>query len=256
MRIPLIVGNWKMNMTGSQVSNLLEELKTRIDPDVPVDVGVVPSFPYLSLAAELLVGSNIKVGAQNMSWEVSGAFTGEVSPMQIRDTGCSFVILGHSERRHIFGETDEMINNKIKRAVDEGLNIILCVGEKLKQREDGKTEDVIDAQLNGGLKDIDVDKMDRITIAYEPVWAIGTGKTATPEMAQAVHAFIRNWLNDVYGSGAANDVRIQYGGSVKPENSASLMVQNDIDGALIGGASLDAEKFAEIVYSASGNKEE
>ncbi len=256
MRIPLIVGNWKMHMTGSEVSTLLEGLKNKLDTDITVDVGICPSFPYLSLAAELLVGSNIKVGAQNMSWEVSGAFTGEVSPLQLRDVGCSFVILGHSERRHIFGETDDMINKKVKRAVEEGLNVILCVGEKLEQRENGKTEDVINVQLQGGLKDIDVDKIDRITIAYEPVWAIGTGKTATPEMAQAVHAFIRDWLNREYGSGAANDVRIQYGGSVKPDNSASLMAQKDIDGALVGGASLDAEKFAEIVYSAAGNKEE
>jgi len=256
MRIPLIVGNWKMHMTRAEAEELLISLKEKAGNVEGIDVGVCPSFPYLSFAAELLVGTNIKVGGQNMAWENSGAFTGEVSPVQLRDSGCSFVILGHSERRHIFGETNEMINKKVKRAVEQGLNVILCVGEKLNEREQGRTEDIVNSQLQAGLKGVDISMIDKITIAYEPVWAIGTGKTATPEMTEDVHAFIRNWFKTEFGKSAADELRIQYGGSVKPENSSQLMAQSDIDGALVGGASLDAESFTQIIYSAAENKQE
>jgi len=256
MRIPLIVGNWKMNLTGAEVKTLLTELKSVLDNSASVDIGVCPSFPFLSLASDILVGTNIKLGAQNMSWEVSGAFTGEVSPVQLRDAGCSFVILGHSERRHIFNESNDCINKKVKRALEESLNVILCVGETLKERENGSTEQVVKTQLEGGLKDVNVEDVDNITIAYEPVWAIGTGKTATPAMAQEVHAFIRNWLGSAYGRSAADEMRIQYGGSMKPENCEALLQQSDIDGGLIGGASLHAGKFSQIISTASGINEE
>jgi triosephosphate isomerase len=247
MRIPFVAGNWKMNTTASEVENLLGSLKILLTDVQNVDVAVCPPFPYLLLAAKTLEGSRIRLGAQNMHFEIKGAFTGEVSSNMIKDTGCHYVILGHSERRHVFGETDEMIRRKIQQALNVGIFPILCVGETLEQREEGKTEKIIEGQLKGGLNGLSSQDLKQITIAYEPVWAIGTGKTATPDQAQEVHRFIRNWIGQNFNNEIANDIRLQYGGSVKPENAAALMNEPDIDGALVGGASLKDESFAAII---------
>jgi triosephosphate isomerase len=215
-----------------------------------VEVAVCPPFPYLIPVAKALQGTTIKVGGQNMHWEEEGAFTGEVSPRMLKDAGCHFVIMGHSERRQFFGETDEKINKKIKKALSIGLAPIVCVGELLAEREAGTTEKVIRTQLEGCFKNLTPEEMKKLVIAYEPVWAIGTGKTATPEQAQEVHRFIRGWLSGAFGKDAAESIRIQYGGSVKPDNAKALMSQPDIDGALVGGASLKADGFAAIVRAA------
>lgn len=250
MRKPFVAGNWKMNTTAAEAEALIKSLKDQITEASGVDVAVAPPFVYLHKAVYTAQGSAIQVGAQNCYFESKGAFTGEIAPEMLKDVGCDFVILGHSERRHVLGEIDEMINKKVKKALAAGLNVILCVGELLEEREAEKTEDVVKTQLHGGLKNISSDDMERITIAYEPVWAIGTGKTATPDQAQEVHAVIRRWLADVYSGDLADHVRIQYGGSVKPENAKELMGQPDIDGALVGGASLKPDSFAAIVEAA------
>jgi triosephosphate isomerase len=247
MRIPFIAGNWKMNTTASEAEALLKSLMESLSEIEDVDVAVCPPFPYLMLASRLLEGSRIRLGAQNMSWEKKGAFTGEVSPEMLRDAGCEFVILGHSERRHIFGETDEVIHRKIQLALEVGLYPIFCVGETLEEREGGKTERVVEDQIEECLGGISGSDMNHMTIAYEPVWAIGTGKTATPEQAQEVHRLIRVWLEGHFNRDIAGAVRIQYGGSVKQENARALLEQSDIDGALVGGASLKAPDFTAIV---------
>lgn len=247
MRVPYVAGNWKMNTSEAEAQSLINALKSQIADVTDIDVAVAPPFVYLHKAVYSAKDSAIKVGAQNCYFESKGAFTGEVAPEMLKDIGCDFVIIGHSERRHILGETDEIINKKVKKALDVDLEVILCVGELLEEREAEKTEDVVKEQLVGGLIDISTDDMAQITIAYEPVWAIGTGKTATPDQAQDVHAFIRGWLKDNYNEAVADSVRIQYGGSVKPENAAELMSQPDIDGALVGGASLNADSFAAII---------
>ena len=250
MRIPFIAGNWKMNTTISETESLLEALKPLLEKVKGVDVAVAPPFPYLAIASRSLEESQIRLGAQNMAWETSGAFTGEVSGKMLKDVGCDYVILGHSERRHLFGETDDMIRRKILKALEFGLLPIVCVGETLDERESEKTSIVIENQINGCLGDLSTEQIKNITIAYEPVWAIGTGKTATPEQAQEVHRYIRDWLIKNFNRVVGEGVRIQYGGSVKPENAQSLLAQADIDGALVGGASLSAESFAAIARAA------
>ena len=251
MRKNFVAGNWKMNTNLAEGQALVDALKAELSGFNDVDVAVCPPFVYVPKAIESAEGSVIKVGAQNCYFESNGAYTGEVAPEMLKDIGCTYVILGHSERRHILGETDEVINKKVKKALAAGLDVILCVGELLEEREAGQTESVVETQLSGGLKDITSEQMAHITIAYEPVWAIGTGKTATPDQAQDVHAFIRGWMTHAYDAKVSESVRIQYGGSVKPDNAAELLGQKDIDGALVGGASLKADSFAAIIKAGS-----
>ncbi len=249
MRKPIIAGNWKMFKKISEAIELASGLKRelyRLNPD-EIDMVICPAYTALSEVAEVICGSNIKLGAQNLHWEKEGAFTGEVSASMLKDLGCQFVIIGHSERRQYFAETNEKINKKIKAALKEGLIPIVCVGEKLEEREAKKTFAVLDDHIKNGLKDIDESQINNVVIAYEPVWAIGTGKTATPQMAQEAQGYIRDLLSQLYNQEIASGVRIQYGGSVKPQNTAELMQQKDIDGALVGGASLDLDSFIQIV---------
>jgi len=252
MRKPLIAGNWKMHKTPEEArafaSQLLEELKEERE----VEVVVAPPFVSLLPVKEALGDGPIKLAAQNVHWEREGAFTGEVSPLMLREAGCEYVIVGHSERRGYFGETDEVVNRKVKALLDVGLKPILCVGETLKEREEGKTFEVVEAQVKGGLKDLEAGEVKELVVAYEPVWAIGTGRTATPHQAQEVQSFIRKLLGGLFGE-VAREIRILYGGSVKPENIAELMAEEDIDGALVGGASLKVDSFVKIVrYNRGG----
>jgi triosephosphate isomerase (TIM) len=250
MRAAVVAGNWKMYTNTAEAETLVRNLAPLVSGIGNVEVAVCPPFPYLMPVAKALQGTAIKVGGQNMHWEDEGAFTGEVSPRMLKDAGCYFVILGHSERRQYFGETDEKINRKIRKALSTGLRPIVCVGETLAEREAGTTEKVIRTQLEGCFQGLTQADMNSIVIAYEPVWAIGTGKTATPEQAQEVHRFIRAWISGAFGKDTAESIRIQYGGSVKPDNAKALMSQPDIDGALVGGASLKADGFAAIVRAA------
>jgi len=240
-----------MFTTASEAVTLIRNLKDLIRDAAGVEIAVCPPSVNLIPAAQELKGSSIRLGGQNMHWEEEGAFAGEVSAKMLREAGCHFVILGHSERRQYFGETDETVNRKIRKALSAGLAPILCVGESLQERESGHTETVVKTQLDGGLKGFTADELKPLVIAYEPVWAIGTGKTATPEQAQEVHRFIRGWFEKAFGSAAAGALRIQYGGSVKPDNAKILMSQPDIDGALVGGASLKADGFAAIIKAAA-----
>jgi triosephosphate isomerase (TIM) len=246
MRRPIIVGNWKMHKTTAEAVTLVKALKAAIASSQDVDVGVAPPFTALMAVAEALRGSEIFVVAQNMHWEPQGAFTGEISAAMLTEVGCTRVIIGHSERRQYFAETDATVNQKLKAALNAQLNPILCIGETLDQREGNTTFGVLEQQLRQGLADIAADGMQRLVLAYEPIWAIGTGKTATPAQAQEVHAFIRGLLGDLYGKALADAVRIQYGGSVNAGNVHTLMTQPDVDGALVGGASLEASAFAQI----------
>lgn len=247
MRVPIIAGNWKMFKTVEEAIALISELSKKVQDVEGVEIVVCPPFTALDAVNEVLNDSQIVTGAQNMFWAKEGAYTGEVSPVMIKNVGCKYVILGHSERREYFGETDETINKKIKSAFEHALIPILCVGEKLEQREAGLTEQVVRTQTEGALAGIPAGQVSQLVIAYEPVWAIGTGKTASDEDAQKVVAYIRKVIAELYEADTAQQVRILYGGSVKPENIAGLMKQPDIDGALVGGASLDAESFARIV---------
>jgi triosephosphate isomerase len=246
-RLPFIAGNWKMNTTVSEAIDLVRELKTSISEVREVEVAVAPPFTALYAVRQELEGSSIRLAAQNLYWEEKGAFTGEVSAPMLKEVGCHYVIIGHSERRQFFMETDEMVNRRIKAALDQGLKVIFCIGETLKEREEGKTFAVIERQVEGGLKGIGEEGVKNIVIAYEPVWAIGTGKTATPEQTEEVHRFIREKLGKHYPREVSEKIRIQYGGSVTPENIKGLMNQPNIDGALVGGASLKAETFSKIV---------
>jgi triosephosphate isomerase len=246
-RLPFIAGNWKMNKTVGEAIDLVRQLKASISGMEGVEVAVAPPFTALYAVHKELEGSCIRLAAQNLFWEEKGAYTGEVSPPMLKELGCQYVILGHSERRQFFGETDETVNRKMKAALGQDLKVIFCIGETLKEREEGKTFSVIERQIAGGLKDIGKEEMKRIVVAYEPVWAIGTGKTATPEQAEEVHRFIRERLERLYSQGIAEEVRIQYGGSVTPENVKGLMNQKNIDGALVGGASLKSDTFSKIV---------
>lgn len=251
MRKIIIAGNWKMNNDLTQTEKLIVHLKNLLQNEKPnCDVVVCPPYTSLSEASKLLKGSQIKLGAQNMHFEENGAFTGEVSALMLKSVGCEYVILGHSERRHIFGESNEMINKKIKKALSAGLKPIFCVGELLEERENGTTNDVVKKQILKGLAEISADDMKNIIVAYEPVWAIGTGKTASPAQAQEVHEFIRDLVEITYSLEIANDLVIQYGGSVKPDNAKELISQKDIDGALVGGACLKADSFVGIIKGA------
>ncbi|HXH08444.1 MAG TPA: triose-phosphate isomerase [Alphaproteobacteria bacterium] len=247
MRRPIIVGNWKMHKTIAEAVALAQTLKASVAGVRDVDIGVAPPFTALAAVVEALRDSHIIVAAQNMHWEPQGAFTGEISAAMLADVGCRRVIIGHSERRQYFAETDETVNKKLHAALAAGLDPILCIGETLAQRESQATFRVLEQQVRQALVSIGEEGMRRLVIAYEPVWAIGTGKTATPAQAQEVHAFIRSLLESLYGKTLADEIRIQYGGSVNAGNIQALMAQPDVDGALVGGASLDASSFAKIV---------
>jgi len=246
-RLPFMAGNWKMNKTVGEALDLVRELKASLSGVQGVEVAVAPPYTALYAVHKELVGSSIHLAAQNLYWEEKGAFTGEVSPLMLKEVGCHYVIIGHSERRQFFGETDETVNRRIKAALAQSLKVIFCIGETLKEREEGKTFSVIERQVDGGLRGLGEREMKNMVIAYEPVWAIGTGKTATPEQAEEVHRFIRGRLEKLYSRGVSEEIRIQYGGSVTPENVQRLMNQPNIDGALVGGASLKAESFSKIV---------
>jgi triosephosphate isomerase len=248
MRKPVIAGNWKMyKLLGDAVETVLA-LKPLVANANHCEVVIAPVFTALKTVADRLEGSNIKVAGQNCSTELGeGAHTGEVMAHMLRDVGAKYVIVGHSERRQLYFETDSMINKKSQAGIAAGLNVILCVGESLAQRDQGIAQRVVSGQLGGGLSGLTASDLDRIIVAYEPVWAIGTGRTATPEQAQEMHAFIRRVFAEGHSDEAARALRILYGGSVKPDNIGGLMVQEDIDGALVGGASLKAESFAQIV---------
>jgi len=247
MRRPIIAGNWKMYKTAGEALELVNGLKAELKGESAVDIVVCPPFTAIAKAAEVLKGSNIAYGAQDVYWEEEGAFTGEVAPKMLTDLGCGFCIVGHSERRTYFGETNETVNKKAKAALKHGLTPIMCVGERLEERDSGKTFDVVKDHIEGGLAGFTKEDALKIVIAYEPVWAIGTGRTATPEQAQEVHKHIRSLLGKMFGEEVSSKVRIQYGGSVKPDNVKAIMAGEDIDGALVGGASLKVKDFAEIV---------
>jgi triosephosphate isomerase (TIM) len=252
MRRPFIAGNWKMTQNRASSVALAAGVAKATAGVKGVDVAVCPPSCYLDAVAAALAGSTVGLGAQNMYHEPDGAFTGELSAAMLLDLGCRYVILGHSERRHILGETDAAINKKVNAALAAGLTPIVCVGETLPERKAGKTLDVIRAQFNGSLAGLDAGQMTKIVIAYEPVWAIGTGMTATPEQAEEVHADLRKIMEDCYNREVAEAVRIQYGGSVKPDNAAELLSQPNIDGALVGGAALKVDSFLGIVTKAVG----
>ncbi len=247
MRRTILAGNWKMNKTAAETRQWVGDIHSALDGLDTVEVVVCPPFTSLAAAAEALRGSAVALGAQNVHWERNGAYTGEISADMLREAGVRFVIVGHSERRQYFGETDETVRKRMKAALAGGLNPIVCVGETLDERESGATEAVVERQVRAAIEDCTGEDWARLVIAYEPVWAIGTGRTATAEQAQAVHAHIRARLTECAGAEAASGIRIQYGGSMKPDNAAELLAQPDIDGGLIGGASLDADSFAAIV---------
>lgn len=249
MRRRIIAGNWKMYKTVDEAVALVEELKGTTSGVGEVEVVVCPPFTALGAVREALRGGNIELGAQNMHWEEEGAFTGEVSPLMLKNLGCMYVILGHSERRTYFAETDESVNRKVKSAVLNGLLPIICVGETLQERDAGKTEEVVIRQTKAALAGVKTNGAERIVIAYEPVWAIGTGRSATADEANRVIRIIRQAVAEVFNERIAQEIRIQYGGSVKPQNIADFLSQPEIDGALVGGASLDATAFAAIVRS-------
>lgn len=247
MRRPVIAGNWKMFKTVAETRAFFSAFKPLVASTTHCDIVVAPTFTSLAAAAESASGSNIAISAQNMYFEKQGAFTGEISAAMLVEAGCRYVILGHSERRHIFGETDEIVAKKTVAALDAGLTPIVCVGETLEERNANQTETVLACQCTGGIGALTDEQFSRILLAYEPVWAIGTGRTATPEMAGDAHRFLRNHVASRFTSDRAANLRILYGGSVKPDNVRALMAQLEIDGALVGGASLEAASFASIV---------
>ncbi len=247
MRKILIAGNWKMYKTIPEAFNLVNSIKAGLHKISDIDVVVCPPFTALYAVSGLLEDSRIDLGAQDMHFETEGAYTGEVSPLMLKDLGCRYVILGHSERRAFFQESNELINQKTKAAVKFNLNPIVCVGETLPEREAGRAHEVVRSQFQGTFAGLSAEDMDKVIIAYEPVWAIGTGKTATPEQAQEMQAFVRQLIRETFGEDIAEQTRILYGGSVKSDNAADLVKQPDVDGALVGGASLKAESFIQIV---------
>ena len=251
MRRPFIAGNWKMNLNRREAAALAEAIARRAGELAGVDLAVCPPSVYLQAVGAALAGSQVALGAQNMYHETAGAFTGEISAAMLVDLGCRYVILGHSERRHILGETDDQINRKVLAALAAGLTPIVCVGELLAEREAGATAAVIRRQFDGSLAGLSEEQMGSVVIAYEPVWAIGTGRVATPEQAQEVHLDLRKLIGGRYNASLAQTVRIQYGGSVKPANAAELLSQPDVDGALVGGASLKADDFLGIAAGAA-----
>lgn len=250
MRRTVVAGNWKMYKSNSEAEELVTELIKKTKEIVKTRIIVCPPFTALSLASDLASGSNLMIGAQNMYWEPHGAFTGEISSEMIKSAGATYVIIGHSERRRYFGETNETVNKKLKAAIDSGLNPIVCIGETLEERESGVTNDVVGNQVEKALAGISAGDIRKVILAYEPIWAIGTGKTATPDQAQNVHKFIRNVIGKLYDNEIAEEIVIQYGGSVKPDNATDLLSQPDIDGALVGGACLQAESFSSIIKAA------
>jgi triosephosphate isomerase len=252
MAKPFVAGNWKMNTDSASGVALVKELASKLDADVyeKVDVMVCPPFVYIPGVVGALSSSGVAVGAQDLYFEEKGAFTGEISTAMLKDVGCTYVLCGHSERRHVLGEDDAMVNKKLIAAIAGGLLPILCVGETIQERKAGKMEEVVTRQVKLGLAGLDAEKMAAVTVAYEPVWAIGTGETASPEQAQEVHALIRGLLTEMFSAELASETRIQYGGSVKAGNAAELMGQADIDGALVGGASLKADDFVAIIKAA------
>ena len=247
-RIPLIAGNWKMFKTSSEAVETAGQLVKLVAMTTDIDVMIAPPFTALAQVSDVVRGSCVSLGAQNLFWEAQGAFTGAISPAMLVSAGCKYVIIGHSERRQYFNETDETVNKRIKAAFDNDLIPVMCVGESEKERESKNTFSVLDKQVKKGLEDFSADNLKRLVIAYEPVWAIGTGKTATSEQAQEVHRFLRSVLEKSFGNMLAKSIRILYGGSVKPGNIAELMAMPDVDGALVGGASLDPETFSKIVH--------
>lgn len=249
MRKRIIAGNWKMNKTADEAIDLAAAIKDGFKPGTETDVVLCPPFTNLTAVALVIQNTPIAMGGQNMHWQEKGAFTGEVSAAMLRSVGCEYVILGHSEQRQYFHETDEMVNKKIITALAAGLHPIVCIGETLAERQNNLTEKVLETQTKGCLAELSIAQASELIIAYEPVWAIGTGMVATIEQAQQAHQFIRELLAQLYDRSLADRVRIQYGGSMKPDNSGSLLAQPDIDGGLIGGASLDAKSFLEIIYS-------
>ncbi len=245
-----IAGNWKMNKTAAETAELASALKASLAQFAgKCEIAVCPTFTSLATAVEILKGSNVKVGAQNIHWADNGAYTGEISGAMLKEIGVEYVIIGHSERRQYFGETDETVNQRIKAALKYGLKPIVCIGDTLAEREGGVTNTVLEKQIRGAFADISAVDMDAVTIAYEPVWAIGTGKTATPDVAQETHAFIRSVLTALYGD-KAQEIVVQYGGSMKAENSGALVSKQDIDGGLIGGAALKADSFTALIQNA------
>lgn len=253
MRKPFVAGNWKMNTDSSSSVELAERIASgamEAAASGSLTVAVCPPFVYLQSVAKALSASSIGVGAQDVYYEAKGAFTGEISPSMLKDIGCTYCLCGHSERRHVIGETDELINKKVTVSIAGGLLPILCVGELLAEREASQTNGVVTRQIKSGLAGLSAEKVSAVTIAYEPVWAIGTGLTATPQQAQEVHDFIRKLLGQMYDDQLAEEIRILYGGSAKPNNAADLMGQSDIDGLLVGGASLKADDFLAIIQAA------
>ncbi|MBU1887846.1 MAG: triose-phosphate isomerase [Candidatus Omnitrophica bacterium] len=250
MRRPIIAGNWKMNKAVDEAVSIAVGLKRKFYTFSEADIVICPPFTALSKVHEQIVDSSIMLGAQDMYWEESGAFTGEISPGMLKDVGCRYVIAGHSERRNIFGETDEDVNKKLKIILKHGMIPIMCIGEQLEERDNGMTFEILEKQLTRDLKGFAKEQAARIIIAYEPIWAIGTGRTATPQQAQESHGYIRDFIERLYDRETSVKIRIQYGGSVKPDNIAQLMAQEDVDGALVGGASLDVNSFTEIVENA------
>jgi len=251
MRKPMIAGNWKMYKDVNEAVDFTNSVKRSVFDITNVDIVVCPPYTDLSDVGEMLVETNISLGAQNCYWEKEGAYTGEVAPGMLKSVGCTYVIIGHSERRRLFGETDTTVNRKIKAVIESGLVPIMCVGETLEEREAAKTMDVVSAQIKEGLKGFDEEYLEKLIVAYEPVWAIGTGKTATPVQAQEVQVMIRKLLAEIFSPSFAEEIRILYGGSVKPANIEELMKEEDIDGGLIGGASLKTDSFTDIIRKTS-----
>ncbi len=252
MRKPFVAGNWKMN-TDSRSSVELAKAVAAGSAGVArekVTVAVLPPFVYLQAVVRAVSATGVAVGGQDVYFEAKGAFTGEISPAMLKDVGCTYVLCGHSERRHVIGETNELVGKKVTASINGGLLPILCVGELLEERDAGRTEQVVERHMRTGLAGLSGEKMSAVTIAYEPVWAIGTGRTATPQQAQEVHAFIRSLLTEMYDGNLAQEIRVLYGGSVKADNAAELMQQKDVDGLLVGGASLKADEFVRIIQAA------
>jgi len=246
-RTPLIAGNWKMYKTVSEAVETAVQLKKNVADATGVDIMIAPPYTAIAAVSTAVKDSNIAVGAQNIYWEKEGAYTGEIAPEMLRDAGCRYAIIGHSERRQFFGESDESVNKKIGAAVKAGLIPVMCLGESESQREADQTFSVLDKQIKNGLKGFFANELNLLVIAYEPIWAIGTGKTATSDQAQEVHQYLRSLLAEIFDPSFAQSTRILYGGSVKPENISELMARTDIDGGLVGGASLNADTFSKIV---------
>jgi triosephosphate isomerase len=252
MRKPFVAGNWKMNTDSHTSVSLAEAVASGVsDIAEQVHIAVIPPFVYIPAVVKAVSTAHIAVGAQDIYYEQKGAFTGEISPSMLKDIGCTYALCGHSERRHVIKETDELVNKKVSAAISGGLLPILCVGELIEQRKASETEEVVTRQIKNGLAGLSTEKVSAVTIAYEPVWAIGTGLTATPQQAQEVHALIRKLIGEMYDGQLAEEIRILYGGSAKPENAADLMIQQDVDGLLVGGASLKADDFVSIIQAAA-----